>query len=83
MKAIFFIFVISFIKCLNELAEQKKRENYLIKMFKNKIVHSNVYYDFLDEGKMVLKAKTTISDSKSAILIPPEYIFSDSINLFI
>lgn len=79
MKTIFLVILFSYIYALSELAEKKKKENYLKRIFDSDITKSMVYYDYNEKQKLILKSKYAINSKDSILFIPCNYIFTNRI----
>lgn len=79
MKTKFLVFLFSYIYALSEIAEKKKREIYLKKIFHSQISYSKVYYEYDEMNNLIIKSNQPINPRDSLFYIPSSYIFSNRI----
>jgi hypothetical protein len=83
MKTKFLVLLFSYIYALSELAEKKKREIYLRRIFNSEVANSKVYYDYDEKNNLVIKSKEPINSRDSLFFIPSNNIFTNRILVFI
>jgi hypothetical protein len=83
MKTKFLVLLFSYIYALSELAEKKKREIYLKRIFNSEVANSKVYYDYDENQNLIIKSNQALNSGDSLFFIPYNYIFTNRILVFI
>ena len=79
MKFFFFIAFlwITLTKALTDLAEKRKRYNFIIKLLKEKRPRLPTYHDYDKEGNLVLKPQIEFGGEYACLFIPMKAMFTD------